>query len=120
MKLLLAEWQAFDGEAAPIAFRCPNDHSLMFSEASNDYTCDTCGCDIAPRMWDCRFCNWCICLSFGKNRCGPSKQLTEEDKEVVMGKAMEAMEEMIVSEAMFFVLLQMMLRLLSILESAVC
>ena len=90
IKMLLAHWAAVAVEAAPQAPTCPQDHPMLYGKADSDYECDECGADIAPRMWDCRFCNWCLCLACGWSRSGRTfRKLPGEDREHVLGKAME-------------------------------
>ena len=91
---------------------------MLYGKADNDYECDECGADIAPRMWDCRFCNWCLCLACGWSRSGRTfRKLPSEDREHVLGKAMEDVEHFLTSEAMFFDLLEEMCGLMSVIEA---
>merc|ERR1719491_2136647 len=54
-----------DMEAEPV---CPEGHGLKRRKATEEYACDVCEKDIVvgKRFYDCRKCDWCMCVKCHK------------------------------------------------------
>mmetsp|Transcript_25655 Transcript_25655/g.59304 ORF Transcript_25655/g.59304 Transcript_25655/m.59304 type:complete len:254 (-) Transcript_25655:27-788(-) len=70
--------------AAPQAMVCPEAHPLKKRKSEDEYECDMCQRDIATgkKFYDCRQCNYSICLKCFRKHASKQAADEEEDEEV--------------------------------------
>jgi len=75
---------------------CPADHGLKRRKAEEEYACDVCEKDIlvGKRFYDCRKCDWCICLRCHKQAKEEAAAQFEADNDDDPAEIMQAFCEM--------------------------
>lgn len=83
-----------DMEAEPV---CPKDHALKKRKADAEYACDVCEKDImnGKRFYDCRKCDWCICLKCYKEaKEAATEKIHDDDEDLEEAELLQAFCEM--------------------------
>merc|ERR1719335_1400758 len=82
-----------DMEAEPV---CPKGHDLKRRKADAEYACDVCEKDIATgkRFYDCRKCDWSICLKCHKEAKEAAAEKIHDDDDLDEAELLQAFCEL--------------------------